>query len=324
MPTTFLGPAPQVTPPSGDRPVTVAVLDSPVAPHPWLPETVVDRAPTVGGIPVGDHGLLGASVVDNALLRQLGSHSGHGTFIAGLIRQACPEAHLVSVPVFGRDGVASEFEVLEALALLVVRQLRARRGLEDREVDVVSMSLGYYHEAPEDADYSIMLASRLRALGMLGIAVVTSAGNDATVRPAFPAALAPHDRVPTERDVVPVVTVGATNPDGTSALFSNDGPWVTTWRVGVGLVSAFPLVDAGQAPDVSAVSPFGMTRAALDPDDYTRGFAIWSGTSFAAPVYAAEVAAALGSAGVKAHEDVGSIVTRTWEIVAATTNLERP
>ena len=31
----------------------------------------------------------------------------------------------------------------------------------------------------------------------------------------------------------------------------------------------------------------------MDPDDYRGGFAVWSGTSFATPVLAAELAAAL-------------------------------
>jgi hypothetical protein len=31
----------------------------------------------------------------------------------------------------------------------------------------------------------------------------------------------------------------------------------------------------------------------MDPDDYRSGFAVWSGTSFATPVLAAELASAL-------------------------------
>jgi hypothetical protein len=34
-------------------------------------------------------------------------------------------------------------------------------------------------------------------------------------------------------------------------------------------------------------------RCTVDPDDYTGGFGVWSGTSFSAPVFAAELAAAL-------------------------------
>jgi len=34
-------------------------------------------------------------------------------------------------------------------------------------------------------------------------------------------------------------------------------------------------------------------RCTVDPDDYTGGFGVWSGTSFSTPVFAAELAATL-------------------------------
>jgi subtilisin family serine protease len=39
----------------------------------------------------------------------------------------------------------------------------------------------------------------------------------------------------------------------------------------------------------------GPVRCTVDPDDYTGGFGVWSGTSFATPVFAAEVAAAIAT-----------------------------
>ena len=35
----------------------------------------------------------------------------------------------------------------------------------------------------------------------------------------------------------------------------------------------------------------GRVRESIDPDDYRGGFGLWSGTSFAAPVVAGEIAA---------------------------------
>jgi hypothetical protein len=46
-----------------------------------------------------------------------------------------------------------------------------------------------------------------------------------------------------------------------------------------------PVLAKGAGPDPA--------RGAVDPDDYSSGFALWSGTSFAAPAYAGDVAAAL-------------------------------
>ena len=44
------------------------------------------------------------------------------------------------------------------------------------------------------------------------------------------------------------------------------------------------------APDPAAARPL---RGSCDPDDYSSGFALWSGTSFAAPAYAGDLAASL-------------------------------
>jgi hypothetical protein len=48
----------------------------------------------------------------------------------------------------------------------------------------------------------------------------------------------------------------------------------------------------GLQPAARTVVKYRM-RETIDPDDFSGGFAVWSGTSFAAPVAAGEVAAAL-------------------------------
>jgi subtilisin family serine protease len=49
---------------------------------------------------------------------------------------------------------------------------------------------------------------------------------------------------------------------------------------------------SGSAPNEVRL-PSGEIRRGPDPDNFAAGFAVWSGTSFAAPYFAGQVAAAL-------------------------------
>jgi subtilisin family serine protease len=221
--------------------------------------------------------------------------------------------------------------MLEALQLLTLRHLlalqgRTHDGIAYRPLHVLSLSLGYYHEQPEDAAFDPLLLGPLALLGRLGVCVVASAGNDATNRPSYPAAFAPGDGgLGDDGARVPVVSVGALNPDGTVALFSNDGPWVRFWRPGAALVSTLPTTfDGSEEARNVLVGDRGEIRAALDPDDFTAGFAVWSGTSFAAPVLAGQLARRLQEA---MPEDPGGAppaeaVARARAVLAALPSIE--
>ena len=105
-------------------------------------------------------------------------------------------------------------------------------------LDVVNLSLGYYHETPDEADDTV-LHDLLQDFADEGIVVVACAGNDATRARFFPAAFAVQDREG-------LVGVGATNPDDRSvALFSNVGDWVTAHAPGAGIVSTVPVTLSG-------------------------------------------------------------------------------
>ena len=125
--------------------------------------------------------------------------------------------------------------------------------------------------------------------------MVASAGNDATSRPCYPAAFAAPELTPAAtRGRVPVSAVGALNPDGTVAMFSNDGPWVRYLRQGAGLVSTVPTdLDGSLEATSTLVTSRGEVRSTIDPDDFSSGFAVWSGTSFSAPLFAGQLAARL-------------------------------
>jgi subtilisin family serine protease len=123
-------------------------------------------------------------------------------------------------------------------------------------------------------------------------------------------------------DALPVVAVGAENPNGSVALFSNDGPWVRVLRPGAAQVSTYPQAyDASGQPVAELVTAEGEWRSALDPDDFSSGFAVWSGTSFAAPVLAGDLAAHLAEAyaGGDVAVDADAAVARGWAALEAVT-----
>ena len=89
--------------------------------------------------------------------------------------------------------------------------------------------MGYYHETPVDDLFDPTMYAILEELAKRGTQVVCSAGNDATSRPSFPAAFGPWENgkgpIPSSPDTLPIVAVGALNPNlTTDALFSNAGP----------------------------------------------------------------------------------------------------
>lgn len=289
-PLAYVGQPPHRRKQLGCRRPVVAVLDMGCGVHPWLPLEggIVERTPALDGANIGLPGPgLEVPFTGGRLDGMLHWAFGHGTFNCGLIRQICPDADLLSVQAVPADGVVDEWTLVRALD--GVYELARRHNSGERgghPVDVVSLSLGYYHEQLIDAIVGSAIQAAIERLGQVGVAVVASAGNDATVRELLPAAWSLHTSA---ADAVPLVSVGALNPDGTVALFSNGGPWVRHWETGVAVISTMPRYDGGATPSAEAADPSGQRRRSFDPDSY-RGFASWSGTSFAAPVLAGRVA----------------------------------
>jgi subtilisin family serine protease len=201
---------------------------------------------------------------------------------------------ILEVPIMASDGAALEEDVAAALRLLLKRHRAAKKALADNSkkdlithgvLDVINLSFGHYHETPDEADDS-ELHDLLQDFAAEGVVVVACAGNDATRAPFFPAAFA-------EPGHEALVGVGATNPDDRSiALFTNVGDWVTAYAPGAGVVSTVPVTLSGSLNSPITVEGYGPgPRAGVDPDDYRCGFALWSGTSFASPWIAGEIAA---------------------------------
>jgi len=238
-------------------------------------------------------------VSDDPLVGELDSETGHLTFEAGIVRQVVPDARVLAVRVMHSDGVVYQGDLMCALRHLA-RRIVARADDIAAHVDVVSLSLGYFSESPRDVAFTSGLHTVIDVLRGLGVVVVASAGNYSTTRRFYPAAFAR----PSSAHRVPLISVGALNPNGSKALFSDGGRWINCWAVGAAVISTFPTdINASRSPELRMRAhpgnqlPPGVRlpgeREALDPDDYRGGFAAWSGTSFSAPLVAAHVVAAL-------------------------------
>jgi subtilisin family serine protease len=216
-------------------------------------------------------------------------------------------------------GRVPEGALIPVLALLLLRQLYVLAGLGDAKdlIDVLSLSLGYYHEDPDDHLEDAPLRLVLQELGRLGVAVVASAGNQTTTEPLYPAAFSGQTELPFDPARVPLVSVGALNPDGTVAYFSNDGPWVGCWRPGAAIVSTMPTDIVGELQPRAKLTYEGHVRSTIDPDRFKGGFGAWSGTSFAGPVLAGQLAARLAADPTLPDVDVQAGVARAWRAVCA-------
>jgi subtilisin family serine protease len=186
----------------------------------------------------------------------LASEAGHGLFICGLVHRAAPGLVIDPGRVLDTTGAGDDASIAAELA-----ETRAR---------VVNLSLGGYTEddAPPPA-----LSNALAARGH-DVVVVAAAGNNGSTRPFWPAAF---------KHVVAVAGYDSTGAEPVPAEFSNRGPWVDVAAPAVKLRSAY----------VNGVWPL------LDGEEEARrfyGWAGWSGTSFAAPQVAAELAGRLSAA----------------------------
>jgi hypothetical protein len=269
--------------PGGRRPV-IALIDSGIGYHPWLSANQPDPFwvsaqslgwPGVAG-PATNEGTGDLTPADGTL----DTHAGHGTFIAGLIRQIAPDATVLSIPLMLGNGVLEPEPALDALAWLLDR-VRGAGTDASKFVDIVGLSFGYYERSASDEKQTARLRELLGELGNLGVRVVVSAGNHQSSVAPYPAAFA--DPAFTHAPPTRLISVGALNPDGSSAKYSNFGPWVSVKAPGTALISLSP--------------PFGHAAAdrtaEYNPANLFGGFARWSGTSFAAAVLSGRLARAL-------------------------------
>jgi hypothetical protein len=234
----------------------IAILDSGVrGGHPWLPqgrgghpfvteadEWESERALDLQELPELD------GVLD------FGSHLGHGTFIAGIIRREAPTARILSLKVMDALGQVNEENVLSALKWLAER---------NDKVDVVLMAFGRKVEDGDDNTESAKgIKQAITDLAGRGSRVVMSAGNGRSNDPVFPACFA-------KEAGHGVASVGGGFSKYLKEEYTSFGNWVTDWKLGGEVVSLMPLTP--EAAGLQGV-----------------GYAKWSGTSFSAARFAAQ------------------------------------
>jgi hypothetical protein len=310
----------------------VAVLDTGARVHPWLGvvREEVQGAPRYSTLPnasvrvnqgmqdviyaidytakeAGDNpraliaGPWDGPVTSDPLVGEVNDALGHGTAIAGIFRQAVPAATVLSVRIMHSDDIIYEGDLVTALNLVSAQVALAQDPAQPRPelmVDAVSLSCGYYCESTPDVTYTSVLKGAIDELLAQGVMVVAAAGNSSLRRRYYPAAFAD---APRPDGTIPVISVGALNPNRSRAIFSDDGHWVTAWASGAMVITTFPTDINGALQPAAKEHANGhhhWTREGLDPDDFRSGFVGWSGTSFAAPALAAWLIQAMLAAAI--------------------------
>ncbi|WP_433379995.1 S8 family peptidase [Actinoplanes sp. CA-142083] len=248
--------------------------DHPHGTEPLAPPTAVTPAPV--RVALVDTGIAAAARNDGWLARAVGHAdpldimpaagrldwgAGHGTFTAGIVQRVAPRCEIVAYRFTGGDGLGTDTDV--ATALLAAAADGHRAGVPT----IINASLGS-PAADGTPPPAMRAAVEHIAAAYPDVLIVAAAGNMGNAEPVYPAAF---DQV---------VAVGALTDDLQPAPFSSRGPWLTCSTVGVGVVSPF----------VAGVYPPERDPSQPDQTFGADAWAMWTGTSFAAPQISGAVA----------------------------------
>lgn len=185
----------------------------------------------------------------------LDAGAGHGTFVAGIIRQIAPGTEINVYRALSSDGIGTE----EGVACAITRAWRDG-------ANIINLSLGQ----ESYADHPPVALGAALELVPDDVIVVASAGNLAgKLADDDPRATRPHWPAAFRR----VVAVGSVqNNAGKPSKWSKRGAWVDVSTVGQGIVSTYVKGTEEALPGGEPPETF------FDP-----AWAMWMGTSFAAP-----------------------------------------
>jgi subtilisin family serine protease len=251
-------------PSKGARPFPAAVEQAPGA----VTVAIVDSG--IAGSPRGDRWLAGVPRdADNVDLLDayppfgfLDFGAGHGTFVAGVLQQVFPQADLRVYRALDSDGVGSEVDVACAMV----------RAVNDG-AQILNLSLGsqtFDDNPPIAIQAALEIIAELERRNGREVLVVAAAGNFGVDRKCWPAAF--------DYPVFPVVAVAGLRADLTPTDWSSRGSWVDCSTIAEGILSTY--VEGQESFEVDP-----------RPDSFPRdAWAVWTGTSFAAPQIAGAVA----------------------------------
>lgn len=267
-----------------------------------VPDHIFSSAPIHRGHPADDPEITGPSATSavpvGPEVRRIGvldvedssvPVGQHGPFIVSIINGMGHQARLESVAGTYSDEDSSALYIDEDDIIAELEDLA-----NDGDLDALSLSFGTFGG---QGYQPAALAQALNDDGLPSL-IVASAGNDETEQPVFPAAF--DD----------VVAVGSVNGAGQRSCFSNFGDWVNDWRVGeeVSASALFPVPATGDEFDAAG---------SVSLSEQT---ATWSGTSFAAPIAAVEMAESPLNppTAMAAPTAIGPETDPTWECGGST------
>jgi thermitase len=186
----------------GNANVTIAVIDTGVdLNHPDLVHRLIK----------------GYNVIEDHHIPE--DDNGHGTHVAGIIASEVNNRegvagitwfnHIMPIKVLNSEGYGSSFDVAKGIIWAV-----------DHGAHVINLSLGNYQP-------SELLQEAVRYAYDRDVVLIAASGNDYSAQPSFPAAY-PE-----------VLSVGAVNPDGSLAEFSNYGDYLDVVAPGTEIPSTF-------------------------------------------------------------------------------------
>lgn len=208
--------------------------------------------------------------------------AGHGTFVAGVVQQVAPGADLQIYRALDSDGIGSKVGIACAMVRAVrdgAQILNLSLGLEtlgDRPPLAFEIALELIEEISEETGREVL--------------VVAAAGNFGRDRQCWPAAFCE------------VVAVAGLTQGFTPAPWSSSGSWVDCSTLAEGVWSTY--VPGKESPIIDP-----------DPDEFGESaWALWSGTSFAAPQVAGAVAKIAQTEGIPPRRALATLIAGQPEV----------